>query len=171
MTMNLFQTTTLTTSAASIEFTNIPQTATDLMILVSSRADNFNGKITFNGSTSAQYSYRELLGDGSGRTGSAGTDDSFLQVTTLHEPKDFNGTNNTTDIASNSRIYIFNYTGSQNKSINIEPVMEFNGSSSYHSLYAGRWSNSAAITSMKIETTSGNLLALSTISLYTITNA
>lgn len=171
MSMNLIQTVTLSSATAAIDFTGIPQTASDLLILVSSRAENFNGKVTFNNSSALQYSYRNLVGDSGGRVASTGTDESFLIVTSLHEPRDFNGTNNTVGIVSSGSIYISNYTGSQNKSIGIDTVMEHNSNSSYQTILAGRWSNSSAITSVKIETTSGNLLPLTSISLYTITRA
>ena len=54
--------------AASIEFTSIPSTYTDLQVLVSTRASNAsiinNQRWTFN-SSSTGYSYKELYGDGS----------------------------------------------------------------------------------------------------------
>ena len=64
--------------AASIEFTNIPQTYTDLMILYSSRsAGNVTGswscKWSFNGATTS-YTTRGLFGDGSSASSSSTSD-------------------------------------------------------------------------------------------------
>lgn len=153
--------------AASIEFTGIAGTGKDLLLLVSSRADNFNGKLTFNGNTSS-YSYRNLYGSGSAATSGNDSGASALTILALHEPKDFNGVNNTVGIVSNGSIYISNYAGSANKSVSVDTVIEFNGTESYQTLLAGLWANSAAITSVKIESNSGNILQHSSVSLYII---
>jgi len=155
--------------AASIEFTGIAGTGKDLLVLVSSRADNFNGKITFNSNTSSIYSRRNLYGAGSGGVGSQETTNgASLVVPALHEPKNFNGTDNTIGIASNGQIYVANYAGSTNKSISVDTVMEANDTESYQSITAATFASAAAITSLKIESNTGNLLEYSSASLYII---
>jgi len=65
MTMQLIETKTLLSAAASIEFTSIPQDGTDLLLLVSTRADGAGDAfIRPNGSTSG-LSARRLRGNGS----------------------------------------------------------------------------------------------------------
>lgn len=168
MAMTLVQTITLGSDAAAIEFTSIPQTGKDLMLLINSRAANLNGKITFNSDTSAVYNYRNLFGDGQSTYTGSGTNELYLQSLAIHEPRDFNGTNNTVGIFSNGQLYISNYTGSQNKSVSLDSVIEINANESYQALVGGRWSQTSAITSITIQTTSGNVLATSSISLYII---
>lgn len=154
--------------AASIEFTGIAGTGKDLLVLVSSRADNFNGKVTFNSNTSSIYTLRNLYGSGSSVASTTDTNNSSFVVLALHEPKDFNGVNNTVGIVSNGQIYVANYAGSTNKSVSIDTVIEFNGTESYQNLVAGTFASSAAISSLKIQSNSGNILEHSTASLYII---
>lgn len=158
----------LNNTAASVTFDNIPQSGyTDLKVVVSGRsartgtnADNLN--ITFNGSTSG-YSGRVLYGDGSG----AG---SYTPATTyiLGEIPTANTTANT---FGNAEFYIPNYRSSNFKSVSLDSVTENNASgagSAYADLIAGLWSNTAAITSIRVASQVANFVAGSTFSLYGI---
>jgi hypothetical protein len=63
-------TTTLGTTAASVEFTSIPGTYTDLIVVVSADLDTNNDlRFRINGNTGTDYSNTVLFGDG----GSAGS--------------------------------------------------------------------------------------------------
>jgi hypothetical protein len=140
--------------AASIEFTNIPQTYTDLMILYSSRsAGNVTGswscKWSFNGATTS-YTTRGLFGDGSAASSST-TSDTYGGY--------HNNSTSTASTFGNGSIYIPNYTSSNNKSYSIDAVAENNATAGYASLLAGLRSNTAAITSVKLEDYNGNNLA------------
>jgi hypothetical protein len=70
MSMTLIEKRTLDSTVSSIEFTEIPQTYTDLMILSSTRAtaDGVVGNIRFNGDTGANYSARLGANANSGST-------------------------------------------------------------------------------------------------------
>ena len=127
--------------SASISFTGIPQTYTDLIIKLSARTnyagafDNTN--VQFNGS-STSYTLRFLYGNGSS-TGSA-TDTRILDYT--------DGNTNTANTFNNSEFYIPNYTSADYKSVSNDSVIENNATSGVNYLATGLWSNTAAITSM-----------------------
>jgi hypothetical protein len=150
--------------AANITFSNIPQTYTDLQILVSARTGNSSVTdgliVTPNGSTTG-FSWRRLFGDGTGA--SSGSSTSNLEVGLI------NGATSTASTFANSSVYIPNYTGSTNKSFSGDSVSETNGTTSYQSFYATLWSNTAAITSLVLTTGSGqNFSQHTTATLYGI---
>jgi hypothetical protein len=137
--------------AASIDFTNIPQTFTDLKIVFSLRSnrvstvDNIN--LRFNGTTT-NYSSRRLQGTGS--VAESQTYASNIYAVT-------NAANNTASTFGNGTIYVPNYTASQNKSVSIDTVTEDNATAAFTNLVAGLWSNTAAITSVALNVLDGTL--------------
>jgi hypothetical protein len=157
--MKLIESKTLGTAAASIEFTSIPQTFTDLVVVCSLRGDqNANNGFTnigFNSSTS-NFSTRFLQGDGSGAASSTGTRGIAYLSNAFYTSNTFDSTT----------VYIPNYTGSTNKSFSADSVVENNATSGWQFLVAGLWSNTAAITSIQITPNTGNFIAGSIISLY-----
>jgi hypothetical protein len=162
MTMTLIETKTLGAAAAAIEFTSIPQDATDLLVLMSFRS--VSGAIAsgitlkFNGS-SASFAARRMFGDGSTAYG-----DANLGLFIL------NGPTSTSNSFSNVSLYVPNYAGSTNKSFSADGVQETNGTTAYSGLVAGVWSNTAAITSITLSDEAVVNLAIgSTASLYKIT--
>jgi hypothetical protein len=166
--MKLIESKTLGTAQASIEFTSIPQDATDLVALVSTRGSRTGANIDaiqvrFNGTTSG-YSERMLYGDGSTAASLSGSGTSFLYSV-------YSTSNSiTSNTFSSGQMYIPNYTGSTNKSISVDSVTENNATNNLMNIQAGLWSNTAAITSILFTSdTAGGFLAGSTISLYKIT--
>ena len=159
--MTLIETKTLTTAAASIEFTSIPQDGTDLLVLISARsASGSETRLALNGSTSS-FSRRDLYGTGSSVASSSASDNYIGEMANSARLADTFGSMN---------LYIPNYTGSTNKSFSVETVDENNATLSSQRILAGLWSNTAAITSLTISTDAGqNIVAGSTISLYKIT--
>ena len=163
MTMTLIQTVTLGSSQASITFSSIPQTHTDLLVVVNIRGSQSNADdnfyLTLNGSTSG-YTRRALLGTGS------------AVQTATNIPQRVGVYPAATSSAStfgNASIYIPNYTAAINKSYLVDSVMENNSTGSYQMILSGLWSNTAAITSVAIsDDDGGNLLTGSTASLYGI---
>ena len=165
-TKQLIQTVTVGAGgAASIDFTSIPQTGTDLLLVVSARSQNaiiydslFFG---FNGSNS-NFSARYLRADGS----------SPFSNTWSNAVSDASATGNsaTANTFGNFQLYIPNYTGSTNKSLSIDSVTENNATNAYQYLHAGLWANTAAITSLNfVIGGGGNVGQHSTASLYLIT--
>jgi hypothetical protein len=148
--------------AATIDFTSIPATYTDLLIKLSSRSSDIGSStgvvMQFNGS-SASLTYKLLEGSGSaaasysGSTGRIGVTDA---------------TGSTASTFGNLEAYIPNYAGSTNKSSSIDSVQENNASTAYADLSANLWSNTAAITSISLSLQAGNFAQYSTASLYGI---
>lgn len=166
--MKLIETKTLTGTAASIDFTSIPQTFTDLLVLASVRSNNAGtGEYivaTFNANTTG-YSVRELIGNGSTANSNTYTTGTAARLLTYA-----NGNTTTANTFSNSLGYLPNYSGSTNKSWSGDGVMENNATAGVQLLIAGLWTNTAAITSISLSPFAGTLwLANSMISLYGIT--
>ena len=149
--------------AATIDFTSIPSTYTDLLVSTSLRTTGTGGytAITFNSNTS-NYTNRWLQGDGAAATSGNNTG-RFAEV------PDYS--TYTASTFSNSQIYIPNYTSSNNKSYSSDTVNENNATTAYMYLIAGLWSNSSAITSIQLSPSSGNFVQYSTAYLYGISNA
>ena len=159
----------LNASAASIVFSNIPQSGyTDLKVVINARSDRAANQDTviykFNSSASS-YSYRQLYGGAGGGgivTGSASGTPAY-QVLGV-----FPATNNTASTFGNQELYIPNYAGSTNKSTSSDSVAENNAATHFQlDLIAGLWSNTAAITSIQFTTeNAANFVQYSTFSLY-----
>ncbi len=148
--------------AASIEFTGIPQTGTDLLVVFSGREPlgTFIEPITFNGSSTG-YSFRSLRGNGS----------AVLSQTQSNNLLGFvvNQSTDTANTFSNCSVYIPNYSGATNKTWSMDGVNENNATTAYQYIVAGLWSNTAAITSLQIGGGGYTLSQYSTASLYLIT--
>jgi len=154
--------------AANIEFTNIPQTYTDLLVKLSIRQTKPDGyseiAVKFN-SSSANFTVIALDG--------AGTVKSSFTTTAAYVGSALGTTSNGgTSSFSNNEIYILNYTSSNYKSYSADSVAERNYASLNDLLLTtGLWSNSAAITSLLFESPSYNIEQYSTAYLYGISNA
>jgi len=157
---------------ATIDFTSIPSTFTDLCLKLSVRDNNaFQGDdlgIRFNGSSSG-YSARTLFGSGSAAasaTNPNGTSQGFIGPASA-------GANSGANVFGNSEVYIPNYAGSTNKSYSSDALTEYNGTLVYMGFVAGLWSNTAAITSISILPLGGgtSFSQYSTAYLYGVKNA
>lgn len=154
--------------AASIDFTSIPATFTDLVIKLSGRSTETTAnesselRLQFNADTGSNYSRRMLYGDG-GAVGSSSATTTGMRVGFV----DTNG--NTASTFSSSEVYIPNYAGSTQKSVSADSVVEGNVAQfMYATLIAGLWSNTAAITDIKLFVPSYNFVQYSTATLYGI---
>ncbi len=153
--------------AANIEFTSIPATYTDLCLKWSGRSASGsntidNLEITFNNNTSG-YTQRLLFTTtGTNAQSASGTSYNFNYV---------NGGGSTTSTFSNCEIYIPNYAGSTNKSYSADMVTENNATAAGLMLNSTLWSNTAAITSIKMVITGFNHAQYSTAYLYGVKNA
>jgi hypothetical protein len=137
---------------ASITFTSIPQTFTDLKVVFSTRANRTGeqvdlARITFNDSSSG-YSKRDLYGDYTAAYSSSSSGaSSYL-------PQGFSPASSATaSVFSNNEIYISNYTSSSHKSISSDIVTENNTGTANHgylTISAGLWADTAAITKITI---------------------
>lgn len=151
--------------AASIDFTSIPSTYTDLVVKLSgrgTRAATFDFyQIKLNTST-ASFTGRYLYGAGSG-TPASGTETNYAGT--------IPAANATASTFGNTEIYIPNYAGSTNKSYSVDSVSENNATAGEAVFYAGLWSNTSAITQITIIAANGNLAQYSTAYLYGVSNA
>jgi hypothetical protein len=154
--------------AATISFSSIPSTYTDLLLKLSVRdtstgPGNFqNMQLTFNGSSASNYYDRLLYGNGSSAlSASLGP---TAKINTFYSTS----AGATANTFANTDIYIPNYAGTTNKSVSIDGVTETNGNPAIAYLDAALWSNTAAITSLSIALDSGNFVQYSTAYLYGI---
>ena len=167
-TMNLIAKQTVGSGgAASVTFSSIPQTFTDLKVVCSARASaDMTYAVTFNGSATS-YSGISLRGSGAA-TASYSTTAYAYGSTAVG----LGYVNNVASTFTNCEIYIPNYTSSNNKSFSADNVQEQNTASPvYANLTAGLWSNSAAITSVGLKTESGTFTEFSEFTLYGISSS
>jgi hypothetical protein len=165
---NLIATTTVGSGgAATIDFTSIPQTYTDLRIVLSARTTNAAIRdflyLKFNGSTTG-WNERRIFADGTSAA-------SFSSSTSFVGYVD--GANATSSVFGNQEIYIPNYTSATYKSLSGDSVTETNATLVYSSLGAILWSNTAAITSITLylPDTGASFVQYSSASLYGIKNS
>ena len=158
--------------AANIEFTSIPATYTDLLVMLSGRTtangDNYGEiDLSFNGAPSGtSYSWRNLMGFGASVASFNGSSDSAIY------DRGINGSGSTASVFSNDCFYIPNYTSSNNKSVSADTVTENNASQAIATFTAGLFANSAVISSLRFTVVYGTSFAqYSTAYLYGISNA
>ncbi|CAB4147055.1 hypothetical protein UFOVP696_4 [uncultured Caudovirales phage] len=154
--------------AATIDFTSIPQTFTDLVLKISVRSTRNFGwdglRLRFNGSSTG-YSDLSLAGNGATAFAFVNPFTGYIFV------GDVNDAATTSNVFSNTEIYIPNYASSNNKSLSVYSVEENNATTAQLDLVAGLWSNSSATTSLAITVNAGNFVQHSTATLYGIKNA
>jgi hypothetical protein len=150
-------TTTLGT-AATITFSSIPATYTDIVCVINATAAASTAytNLRFNGDTGTNYSWTLLTGDGATATSSRGTSTTFI-------PSLYRSTAQPTLAI----IHLFSYAGSTNKTVLIENSSDLNGSGVVDRR-VGLWRNTAAITQISFAAT---LPIGTTATLYGIKNA
>lgn len=167
-TMKLIAKQTLGSSAASVVFSGIPSTYTDLVIAASVRGDRAAGTdaiaVRFNGATNdTNLSSRIMYGTGSG-VGNEAPAYGYMAIIPASTA--------TSSSFGNAELYIPNYTGATNKAFFTTGVSENNATTAYIIFSAGLWASTAAITSITIRPVFGtNLVANSSVYLYGITKA
>jgi len=149
--------------AASIDFTNIPQTYTDLHLLVSLREESSTSAVAFIKFNNATANRSERYIQGNGSSATSGTT-SVLQFIVC-QPSD------TASTFGNASIYIPNYTSSNFKSVSSDSVSENNATSAFSRLVAGLWADTSAINQITITTDTGDVAQYSTATLYGVTSA
>jgi len=166
-TYNLIQRTLLTSTTATISFTSIPQTYTDLVFLISARqnSSNYGGfYMKFNGSVvNSNVTAKRMFGNSGGVYNSTSTEMTWVY-----------GSGMTANAFSGGQIYIPNYTSSNNKSAWLEGTQESNMGVT-QMLTAWLWSQTAAVTQVDFGVFDGGypdaFVQHSSISLYGISNA
>jgi hypothetical protein len=159
------------TSVSNITFSSIPSTYTDLFIASSIRSDRVAvqdfGAIQFNADTGSNYSGIYIRGDGSAVISSTNGNATMIEI-----PTSIPGSTATASTFGSAGIYIPNYAGSNQKSVSFDATMENNATQSFMILQAGKWSGTAAISSIKLFSANGaNFVQYSTAYLYGVKNA
>jgi hypothetical protein len=146
--------------AASMSFSSIPSTYTDLVCKLSVRGDSlYNVLMSINGSSS-NFLYRLIEGDGASAASYANTTGRLGNTVTT-----------TANTFTSIDLYIPNYAGSTNKSYSADAVAEANATTAYTDLTAGQWSNTTAISSLGFTMSTGNFTQYSTATLYGISKS
>ena len=152
----------LASAQASITFSDIPQTYTDLYLVFSLRgsaADSARSLFLSINSSASNFTGRYLQGLGSG-SGISGTLARYIGA--------IPAAGSTSLTFGNGAVYFPNYTASVNKSFSADTVSENNATLALQELNAGLWSQTTAISSLSIANDSGNLVQYSSATLYGI---
>jgi hypothetical protein len=169
-TYTLIASNTLSTSAASVTFSAIPNTYTDLVLRISSRTDagtaNDNIQITFNSDTATNYSITRLTGTGSAASSNRTSTIDYARLGWV------DGNTATSNTFGNMEVYIPSYLVSANKPFSSFAVSEQNATAANMDAIAALWRNTAAITSLNIvSNNAGNFVSGSSFYLYGIKNS
>ena len=160
--------------AASVTLSSIPQTYTDLKVVVSGRSTSWgysynNLYITINGSpTGTSYSDINVfsVGTSTGSFGHSGQNQPWTAATP--------STAATSNTFSNTEIYIPNYTSSRHKTISTNGIvartLTANGDV-FLNFMAGLWADTSAVTSLVFTTDVTDFVQGSTFYLYGIKNS
>ena len=153
---------TLGSAAASVTFSSISGSYTDLVLVISGSGTIGNDvRLQFNGDTGSNYSYTTLSGTGSSAvTNRATGEDSF--------PLTYYGGISTTLGATNQIGYIMNYSNSTTyKTV----LTRANNASSGVTTNVAMWRSTAAITTVLVYPPTTNFGTGSTLTLYGIAAA
>lgn len=172
LTYQLISSNALTTSAASITFSAIPNTYTDLVLKISARSDRNDGAqgqnmfMGFNGNSSSVYSLTHLRTNGSTVTSGRSSNSTLLSQTYIPmagiDANTFN----------NNEYYFPNYTLSANKVISGFAAVENNAATvEFLSITANLFGVTAAISSIELTLPSGNFVSGSSFFLYGISKS
>ena len=154
-TYTLINSTTLTTAAASVTFSSIPGTYTDLVLVVSGTVSTANNpSLQFNSDAGSNYSWTYLSGNGS--SAASGRSSNTTSILT--------GGFGTGTIA-NAIYQIQDYS---NTTTNKTVINRHNRSDDSVTSWVGLWRNTAAITSLVLGAGGGNWNSGSTFKLYGI---
>jgi hypothetical protein len=150
--------------AATISFTSIPSTYTDLILKISGRLNYATTAVGLQFSFNGQAAGTSITGKTIQGSGSSVVSYSAWQP-------NIDSANATANTFASVDIYIPNYTSSNNKSASSDSVQEDNATTAYAEMHAALWSNTAAINQITITPNSGSFVQYSTAYLYGVKNA
>jgi len=168
-TYTLINSNVLTSAAASVTFSAIPATYTDLVLKWSARESAASTErdltVRFNNDSSTLYSNRWIGGDGSSASSSnVSTFANFFLGS--YTP----GANATSNTFSNGELYLPSYTVSQNKPVSFFNALETNSATAWLRADAGLYRSTTAISRIDFIAVS-NFVSGSSFYLYGISNA
>jgi hypothetical protein len=169
-TYTLISSNVLTTTAASVTFSAIPSTYTDLVVRMSIRsstsATSAGLLITCNSDSSALYSSTDLKGDGTSSSSSRMSNQNSMYLSF-----DANAATSTSNTFSNLELYLPSYTSTASKPMSSITAMENNATTAFLQAFATLYRNTTAISSITISFDAGNFVSGSSFYLYGISNA
>ena len=162
----------LSTSTATVTFTSIPATYTDLVFTISARSDvvaaNDTLVVKFNNDNTGTYPIGTTMirGDGSATRSAATSGAGTMNA------RQIDASNSTANTFGFTEIYISSYTASQSKPTSIRFADENNSTTAFSGIISGIYVNNAAISRIDFTLSSGpNFVSGSSFYLYGISNA
>ena len=150
---------TLGTASSSVTFSSIPQTYTDLVLIVFVKSNSINDDMfmQFDSDTAGNYSHTVVRGQGTSASSSRGTNVTGARFSDQGSPR-------TTDSCT-SIIHLLNYSNATTyKSV----LARSNNASVGVDMFASIWRSTSTIDSIKVYPASGNMAVGSTFTLYGI---
>jgi hypothetical protein len=146
--MTAIQTIVVSSPTTSVTFSSIPNTYSDLSVVISGRSDHGfhygGGTLRFNGDSGTNYSFIRVYGD----TTTVGSSSSTTSTGVVDW--DVNGGTTTAGVFGNTQISIPNYQSNTFKTCSIEYAVENNSAAGINGLLSGLWSNTSPITSITL---------------------
>ena len=168
-TYTLISSNVLSSSAASVTFSAIPSTYTDLVLRVSARSDDASTvrgfRLNFNGVSGTSYSETYLSGNGATASSVRDSSISYSDLGVV------SGGSTTANTFGSVEIYIPNYAGATNKPLSGDSASEDNSTTAYRRANAALFSNTSAISSVVATLNAGNFASGSSFYLYGIKNS
>ena len=144
--------------AASIDFTSIPTTYTDLLLVMSARSTDLSQLIIKFNNTATTYTTIHVNGSGSAASSNNNATAGYIVGSTA-----------TASVFGSNSYYIPNYAGSTQKSYSVDSVTENNATSATQHFGAGLWNGTSAINQITFTIfSSGNFAQYTSASLYGI---
>ena len=162
---------TLGSAAASVTFSSIPATYTDLVLRISARQLNSGTSnsinLTFNNLNTSIYSYTLLEGGGSGYGALSARDNGNTEGRMYYT----NGNTSTANTFSSTEYYIPSYNAAQSKPFSNFSPQENNLGTAYMNVSANLFRNNNAITSIALASNDQNFAIGSSFYLYGLKNS
>lgn len=145
---------TLATSDNDVSFTSIPATYRDLIIIVNGFGAVSSGTLAlrYNGDTGSNYSFVRMIGYSGGALGTSATGQNYIMSA------DYSTTEQHATI-----IQVMDYSATDRHKTNLT---RSNRAGTWTFGIAGRWANTAAVTSLNLVALSNNFASGTTFSLY-----
>ena len=152
---------TLGSAAASVTFSSIPSTYTDLICLINGSTVTTSAYIyaQYNNDTSTNYSWTSLIGDGSGVASQRGSTTSVIRLSS-----------NANGSTANWIMNVMNYSNATTYKTSVSRF-GFGGSPGGAETFVGLWRSTSAVNRIDFASSSGNIAAGSTFTLYGVKSA
>lgn len=153
--------------SSAIDLSSIPNTYTDLCVLISMReatTTNWTFNVRVNNDSSSIYSYKNIQGSGSAASSGGGSSGSLADI--IGE-----SSGATASTFGNLILYMPNYANGNYKSFSTDGVGENNATLAYSRMTANLWASTAAVTQLYFYISGGNFAQYSTATVYGIKNS